>query len=1236
MNTLLMLNSIIILFIIALVYLFIYIQERKRYIAFWTAGWFIYLLTSLIDYLNYMNLPLALLNPGYRVGPLIVSYLLLMGTLNYFGLPIRRLWKYSFVLVVSFVIISMGIGLPLFIINLLVCVLGGTYLIICGTSYVRYQAKGLERNIIGWAFILLGILLMNYPFVDSKITWFLFWGYLIKFIIECLIASGLLLSYYKKMQSVLRGSEKRFRDIADNSQDAIYEINLNPSFKVRYISKASTDISGYAPGEFYKNPNLIYRIIHPEELSYLKRLLNNPQLVGIPIGLRWIRKDGRVIWVEHNNSLIYDNNGQIIGASGIAREVTERKKNEITFFNALEVSQRRREEMPNIINEAELPFIHGDYTKEAEKLFQICKELLGVTIGFVAKIDDNENSFEIIHLRDGNKVISEPIKMETGVIFEEIFSEAKPIYENNFPKSKWSELLPKGHLPIDNILFVPLFLKNKPAGMLVLANKPGGFNEYDAGTAFQLGKDMVVDVYTTSLLRMLKEREAQITSIAHSVNDAVVTIDSKNNIMFLNKTAENIFGYSASEVLGMTIEKIIPGWYLDKVAKGVFEEVGLKKDDSEFPIEILISTWIRNNSTYRTLVIRDITERKEYEKTIKHYQMLFENSRDSMFLVGDGGRILEANYAAAKTYGYSREELLTMNINDLRVKAISYTEIKSLISKDQLQVFQHRRKDGTTFPVEVSLQKATLNNGEVDLDIVRDITERKQAEEELALEKERLAVTLRSIKDGVITTDSQGKVIISNKAAGTILGQPKEIINNSIYNIFTFLSDNYAQECKQCFNEVITTGLSKDVNNIKVSTADNMKKAITISCFPIYDIGSKITGAVLVLRDVTDEQRLQQEMLKASKLESLSVMAGGVAHDFNNLLTGVMGNIQLLTLYNKSNNEELEALLELKKAVRQAKGLTRQLLTFAKGYEPIKKVISIDDLIKEATEFAIRGSAVACKYSFPKDLWPVEVDNSQIYQVINNIVLNAKQAMSNKGEIKIVCENVSINKDHFVAIKAEKYVKISITDHGIGINRKDIQKVFDPFFTTKPEGSGLGLATCYSVIRKHNGHIEVESENDNWTTFNIYLPATLDKSANNESDDGMVIKGSGRVLIMDDELLVRKVAGRIIKYLGYYVDYAQDGEEAITKYEKAISSGNTFDVVIMDLTIPGGMGGIETIKHLINIDPNVKAVVSSGYSTDPVMAEYKKYGFSAVVSKPYSIEELSKTMKEVINTDTKL
>lgn len=388
---------------------------------------------------------------------------------------------------------------------------------------------------------------------------------------------------------------------------------------------------------------------------------------------------------------------------------------------------------------------------------------------------------------------------------------------------------------------------------------------------------------------------------------------------------------------------------------------------------------------------------------------------------------------------------------------------------------------------------------------------------------------------------------------------------------------------------------------------------------------------ISMIVDVTERKKVNEERQKIDKLESLGTLAGGIAHDFNNLLTGMLGNISLAKMYIDPKGGGLDLLEEAEKAALQATDLTQQLLTFSRGGAPVKKVITISQIINKSTTFTLHGSNVKPVFSIPNDLWTIEADQGQISQVICNIVKNSDEAMPEGGIIEIAARNVDVVRENSMLKGSGKYIEITVRDKGVGISQENKGRIFDPYFTTKENGNGLGLATCYSIIKNHDGYITMDSRLGSGSTFHIYLPACEEQISKKEAIESQsMFTSQAKILVMDDEESVRLILSRILQKAGYQVVVTPDGSEAIEQYIEARKAGEPFDVVIMDLTVPGGMGGKETMEKLSAIDPEVQGIVSSGYANDPIMADCKKYGFVAVAPKPYSATDIVRTVEDVV------
>ncbi len=507
---------------------------------------------------------------------------------------------------------------------------------------------------------------------------------------------------------------------------------------------------------------------------------------------------------------------------------------------------------------------------------------------------------------------------------------------------------------------------------------------------------------------------------------------------------------------------------------------------------------------------------------------------------------------------------------------------------------------------------------------------------QLQKEKETLAVTLGSIGDGVITTDTEGRVTFLNKVAEGLTGwSNKEAQGVPSTEVFHLINEKTGDTCASPIQRVLQLGKTIGLENHSALIArDGTVRPIADSGAPIRNRESNIIGTVLVFKDVSNERKVEEELLKIRKLESVGVLAGGIAHDFNNILAAILGNIELLGYRVPAHDAKIEKLLaSARKGVKRAVKLTYQLLTFSKGGEPIKDTVTLPELIRDSAGFVLQGSKTFCEYEFAEDLWRVDVDSGQISQVIQNIVINADHSMPEGGRVTISCSNVADpTADVLLNTHEGEFVRIDIKDKGIGIPETILDKIFDPYYSTKKQGSGLGLAICHSIITKHEGHLLVDSSPGKGTIFTIYLPAHLG-TASDDQDVRLEMTPAAktaRILVMDDDEMVLEVVQDQLATLGYEPVLVRDGDEAINKYQELRDQGTPVDLMVMDLTIPGGMGGQDAARKLLQIDPQLKIIVASGYSNDPVMANYEQYGFRGAIHKPADLLELSRVISSVL------
>lgn len=591
-------------------------------------------------------------------------------------------------------------------------------------------------------------------------------------------------------------------------------------------------------------------------------------------------------------------------------------------------------------------------------------------------------------------------------------------------------------------------------------------------------------------------------------------------------------------------------------------------------------------------------------------------------------QIIDSNLQLSDMLNYDDESLKKMSLSDI-VAESDWSQLKKTIYKNlpEMNVLEDSVSlvniRGELIPSEIRLSLLGINSQHVIQIAVQKIIH-KPAIQDMPLFKN----AVESVNECIIITDLNGQILFVNKAFEETYGFTRaEIQGQDISTIQQ--ADGQLGLDERNFSLQVVEDWSGEVTHQRKNGA---RFPASVSTSVIKDDKDEPFAIVSVSKDITRQKHIEEELVKAEKLESLGILAGGIAHDFNNLLTAVIGNISLAKSY-LSDAEKMESILNrTEDSAVKASRLTAQLLTFSRGGEPIREKISVRSVVEEALNFSLSGSNVASVVQISENIYPVHADKSLLSQAFQNIILNAVHAMNRGGTIEVLTENVTMDQSNRIpGLEGRYYVRIDFKDEGSGISAKNLDKIFDPFFSTKNHSSGLGLATTYSIVKKHNGMITVDSVEGQGSTFSVYLPAII-QIEQPEEKSGHYPKAAegGRILIMDDEESIRDVCSQMLEHLGFEVETAVDGAEAIQKYLDAKNTGNPIDLVIMDLTIPGGMGGEEAIKQLRKLDSEVRAVVSSGYSNSPVMANYRDYGFNGVISKPYQINDLKSVVTKLV------
>ena len=1004
----------------------------------------------------------------------------------------------------------------------------------------------------------------------------------------------------KQSEEKLRQAEERYRTILDQMQDSYYEVNLVGDFT--FISDSFCNNLGYAREELEgKN----YRMVATDkDIEPLFQAFNHVYRTGESnkgFINEIIRKDGNVKYFESSIALLSNRQGEKIGFSCVGRDISGRRQME----EELRESEERFSAAFNI-NPDPVAVSKNDTAQRIMVNPAFAKwsgyphaELIGATLEQL-----------LVHAEDRERILTQ--------------------FRRNNELSDLEVQLRRKNGEIRDTLFSVRFIEI-------------------GGRKYLFSR--IHDITERKLLENeLKESEERFRRLSENAIDVIYRYRLKphRGFEYVSPASIKLTGY-------------IPGeYYADPLlARKIVHPEDRHKYEQHFRSLVSLGTpitlrWIRKDGqifwaeeidvpvydksgdliAYEGIV-RDITERKKSEGDLQQKAALLDAAYDSIIAYDMDGRIIYANETACSLRGYTREEMLAMNMRRL----VPPAELPGLDQRHKLlsehgeltSEAVHIKKDGSVFLVDAHLRLVELAGNRLTIAVHRDITARKQMEKLIIDKEARYRSLFEHNPAAVYSVDLQGRFSSVNAAAMRLTGySAEEALGMSVAVV---VAPDYLDNVLSYFQASLRG--EPQSYDAAIKTKDGRRIDVHVTSTPIV-INSDIVGVYGIAEDITDRRRLEEEQQRVAKLESVGLLAAGIAHDFNNILTSILGNISLAGTEATPGSELQKSLEQAEKASRRAKDLTQQLLTFSKGGAPVTKLASLTELLRDTVGFALRGSKVKCRFDIPSDLWHAEIDTGQISQVIQNLVINAQQAMPAGGNMEVRAENMELSGTRSIGrglpIKAGNYIRIAVADHGRGIPAEHLEKIFDPFFSTKRKGSGLGLATSFSIARNHSGHLSVESQPGSGSTFYLYLPASTQMAAP-KLDKKEVIKAAGkaRILVMDDEQGVREIAGRMLQHLGYQeVEFAADGAEAIKLYKAAMKSGKPFTVAILDLTIAGGMGGEEAVKKLLKIDPAVKAIVSSGYADDPVISKYRDYGFSGMIAKPYTLAELSKSLHDVV------
>jgi len=1112
--------------------------------------------------------------------------------------------------------------------------------------------------------------------------------------------------------------EKLYRLLTEQAQDLIYRYRIKPDPGFEYVSPSVEKLTGFTPEDHYNDPQLGFKMVHPEDRTLLEKMGTDITMMGKPFVIRWIRKDGKILWTEQITTPILNDNGELVALEGIARDITERMKVEDErdrlfnysidmfciagfdgYFKQLNPAWEKYLgwKIDEMLKRPWLNFIHPDDIEKTKKVDQklrnneavyfsenryLCKDGSYRWLSWNSFPLKEENLIfcvarDITRIKETTEALKsltaryETLLDEVPNIIAEVDLNKRYVWMNRSglefygddvigreaaeffvgPQDTYAKVDPL-FSGADDLVYVESFQRRKDGEERMLAwwCKTLKDDKGKATGVLATAQDVTELKKSESVI---KQSEKKYRDLVEQINDVVFSIDMETKITYISPVIKQISGYAPEEMTGRSYLDFVFSEDLP-ILKLLFEErISGKIAPHEFRIVTKTGEhlWVRTSSRQIVKdnmiiglqgVLTDISESKLAEEALKEseerFRIAFKTSPDAIYITRfDDGLIIYINDGFTAWSGYSREDVFGKTYRDLGLW-VDKTEWQELLDKISKEGFvnrfetRFRTRDGRTRIVTLSATVMQIRNQKYLFAIARDIDDLKKAEEALLAEKERLSITLRSIGEGVIAIDLAGRVVLMNRIAEDLTGWIQdEALGKPIKEVFNIVFEDTRNACSDIVSNAMRSGETMEPHNdFILISGRGLEKTVNFTATPIRDTENQIIGSVLVFRDVSEKREMEEELRKSQKLESIGVLAGGIAHDFNNILSAILANISLAKITMPENRKAATRLEEAEKAVLRAQGLTQQLLTFSKGGAPVKETSDIREILKDTSLFTLSGSNTKADFAISDDLSPLDVDKGQFSQVINNLVINADQSMPKGGVIKIKAVNIKVGPESSLRLEPGNYVRISISDNGEGIAPENLSKVFDPYFTTRSSGSGLGLSTVYSIVKRHKGEIRIESKVEIGTTFTIYLPVSKSIVVQRAETQAQVIKGNGRILLMDDEAVIRDVAKEVLEFLGYEASLAKDGESMLEIFKKANAEGKPFDVVILDLTIPGGPGGKEVVKELTKIDPAIKVIAASGYSNDPVMANYKAYGFNGILPKPFTIKDVGFVLKKVL------
>ncbi|MDX9856902.1 MAG: PAS domain S-box protein [candidate division Zixibacteria bacterium] len=1062
----------------------------------------------------------------------------------------------------------------------------------------------------------------------------------------------------RQMEDELRESELRFQQLASTINELFW---LRTEREMLYVSPAYERIFGRTCLSLYEDHLSFLEGIHPADRDLLRMAHEREWERGVPVDteVRVVRSDGTTRWIWIRTFHVHGKDGEVVRSAGIAEDITDRKYAE----EALHESIAR---FRNIVEAAEAGYFFVD---------------LEGRYGYV-----NLAWLRMHKYLSPGEVIGRPFEITTPAIDSHLAPvdiESMLSSENGF-QCECARLCKDGSIGYHLFSGNPVVANGRQIGIegfLIditdrkIAEQALRESEERFRAAFQTSPDaiainresdgMYVDI-NEGFERITGYRREDIVGVTSL--DMDIWVDRADRVRLVDALSERGYMDNLVAQFRMKDGRIITGNMCarsfmiaglrhnltitrDITRETAAQAVLAKRDRVLSAVATVADVLLRSEDIKGALdeVLRVIGQAAEVSRVY-----VFRNDRDTRYDLtcsqiaewADEGIEPQINNPEMQRLSYTETGIdywiATLGNNDaIFGETDSFDDpIRSVFVDQDIQsvaivpIFAANRWWGF-MGFDDCRQRRQWSRTELDAlrsaaGIIGARIERHRAEQELRESETKFREIAEMLPEAVFESDAEGRITYANQKATQYFGFETRDYSRGL-SILDVIVPEERERALASHQQLLRTGEHGVVEYTGVRK-DGVKFPISVRSSRIVRNGVPV-GTRGVVIDISMEKAYEREQLRSQKLESLGILAGGLAHDFNNLLTGILGNISIARLSEKLDTETDQGLEVAERAAMRARDLTQQLLTFSKGGEPVKKVISVEPVLRESVTFALRGSNVRAEISIAEDLKCIDADAGQISQVIHNLTINAVQAMPEGGTITVRACNRLIKPHSHPALGDGAYVEISVADEGLGIPERLLARIFDPYFTTKQTGSGLGLASSYSIVKKHGGHIDVSSIQGTGTTFTVYLPACGVNATPDPQGEELPAVGSGRILLMDDEGYIRDLATRVLSKAGFEIDCAAHGREAIELFEAARSSGVPYDVVILDLTVPGGMGGRETLEHLQTIDPGVRAIVCSGYSNDPILSRYGEVGFAAMVTKPYRPGELVQAVTVVLGSE---